>query len=217
MFLGHFALAFAARRAEPGASLGACMAAAQFPDVIWPYLLLAGVERVSIVPGDTAFTPLRFDSYPVSHSLVAVAAWGLLFAALHWSRRRRLRAALFLGLLVVSHWVLDWVTHRPDLPLAPGLPMKFGLGLWNSVPGTLAVESTLFAAAVWLYLRGTRPAQGAGGYRVAALIAVLVVIYLGAAFGPPPPSAHAVALSTAPGILFAVWANWADRQRVART
>jgi hypothetical protein len=217
MFLGHFALAFAARRAEPGASLGTYMAAAQFPDLIWPYLLLAGVERVSIVPGDTAFTPLRFDCYPISHSLVTVAAWGLLFAAVHWWRRRRTRAAALLGLLVVSHWVLDWVTHRPDLPLAPALPMKLGLGLWNSIAGTLAVEATLFAAAVWLYLRGTEPRDGAGRYGLAVLIAVLVVIYLAAAFGPPPPSAHAVAVSTTPGVLFAVWASWADRHRAARS
>jgi hypothetical protein len=216
MFLGHFALAFAARRAEKGASLGTYMAAAQLPDLIWPYLLLAGVERVSIVPGDTAFTPLRFDSYPISHSLLTVAAWGVLFGAAHWWRRWRARAAVLLGLLVLSHWILDFVTHRPDLPIAPGLPWKVGLGLWNSVAGTLVVEAILFVTAVWLYLRSTRPRDGVGRYAMAAFLALLVVIYLAAAFGPPPPSARAVALSTTPGILFAVWASWADRHRAQR-
>src|SRR4051812_47070463 len=201
MFIGHFALAFAARRTEKGASLGTYVAAAQFPDLLWPYLLLFGVERVSIVPGDTAFTPLRFDSYPISHSLVTVAGWGLLFAGVHWWRRRQARAAALLGLLVVSHWILDWVTHRPDLPIAPGLPLKVGLGLWNSVAGTLAVEATLFLACVWLYLRDTRPRDVTGRYAMASFLALLVVIYLGAGFGPPPPSARAVAISTTPGIL----------------
>jgi FtsH-binding integral membrane protein len=216
MFIGHFALAFAARRAEKGASLGTYMAAAQFPDLIWPYLLLAGVERVSIVPGDTAFTPLRFDSYPISHSLLTVAAGGALFGVAHWWRQRRARAAVLLALLVVSHWILDFVTHRPDLPIAPGLPVKLGLGLWNSVAGTLVVETILFGAAVWLYLRDTRPRDGIGRHAMAAFLALLVVIYLAAAFGPPPPSARAVALSTTPAILFAFWASWADRHRVAR-
>jgi hypothetical protein len=216
MFIGHFALAFAARRAEKGASLGTYMAAAQCPDLIWPYLLLAGVEQVSIVPGDTAFTPLRFDSYPISHSLVTVTAWGVLFGAVHWWRSRRARAAVFVGLLVLSHWILDFVTHRPDLPIVPGLPLKLGLGLWNSVGGTLVLETILFATAVWLYVRHTQPRDRVGRYGLGALIGVLAVIYVAAAFGPPPPSAHAVALSTTPGILFALWGSWVDRHRTAR-
>lgn len=214
MFLGHFAVAFAAKRAEPRASLGAYVAAAQFPDLLWPVLLLAGVEDVTIAPGDTAFTPLRFDSYPISHSLVTVVAWGVVFGTLHWARRRHFRAAVWLGALVISHWVLDFVTHRPDLPLVPGGSVKAGLGLWNSVPGTLVVESAMFAVAVGLYLSRTRARDGVGRYGLAALIALLVAIYLGAAFGPPPPSAQAVAISTAPGVLLALWAAWADRHRV---
>src|ERR1051325_2600469 len=106
MFIGHFAVAFAARRAEPGASLGAFLAAAQLPDILWPYLLLAGAERVTIVPGDTAFPPLRFDSYPISHSLATVIAWGAIFGGLHWWRRRHSRAAVLLAAAVVSHWIL---------------------------------------------------------------------------------------------------------------
>jgi membrane-bound metal-dependent hydrolase YbcI (DUF457 family) len=216
MFIGHFAVAFAARRAEPGASLGAYIAAAQLPDVIWPYLLLAGVERVTIAPGDTAFTPLRFDSYPISHSLVTVVAWGALFGALHWWRVRRARAAVWLAAAVVSHWVLDFVSHRPDMPLAPGVSTKLGLGLWNSVPGTLAVESLMFVAGVWLYLSSTRARDGVGRYGLLALVALLVVIYLAAAFGPPPPSVRAIALSTMPGVLLAFWATWADRHRTTK-
>jgi hypothetical protein len=215
MFIGHFALAFAAKRAEPRASLGTYMAAAQLSDILWPFLLLAGVEQVTIEPGNTAFTPLRFDCYPLSHSLATVMGWGLLFGAIHWAWKRRPRAAVLLAALVVSHWMLDFATHRPDLPLRPGDPQKFGLGLWNSVAATLVIEGTMFAAGVWLYVSGTRPRDGVGRYGLAALVAFLVVLYLAAAFGPPPPSARAVALAATPGLLLAAWAAWADRHRDA--
>src|SRR5438876_5930947 len=142
MFIGHFALAFAAKRAQPRLSLGTCMAAAQFSDILWPFLLLAGVEHVAIEPGNTAFTPLRFDCYPFSHSLATVIGWGLLFGAIHWAGKRRPRAAVLLAALVVSHWILDFATHRPDMPLRPGGTEKFGRGLWNSVGGTLVVEGS---------------------------------------------------------------------------
>jgi len=213
MFIGHFALAFATKRVEPSVSLGTYFAAAQLPDVLWPCFLLAGVEHVTIAPGSTAFTPLRFDSYPVSHSLLTVIGWGALMGGLHWWRKRRLRAAVTIALLVVSHWVLDWVTHRPDMPLTPWSPLKLGLGLWNSVVGTLVVESTLFVGGVCLYLSATRARDAVGRYGLAALVALLVVIYLGAAFGPPPPSVHAMAVSMLPALGIAFWAAWADRHR----
>jgi hypothetical protein len=213
MFIGHFALAYAAKRVEPALSVGTTMAAAQFPDLLWPWLLLAGVEKVSIVPGDTAFTPLRFDSYPISHSLVTVVGWGLVFGGLHWWRKRRLRAAVLLAALAVSHWVLDFVTHRPDLPLAPWSPVKVGLGLWNSVPATLAIEIAMYAAGVWLYLTGTRALDAIGRWGATSLAVVLFAIYLASSLGPPPPSAHAVALSAASMVLLVVWGAWADRHR----
>lgn len=214
MFIGHFAVAFAAKRVEPEVSLGTTFVAAQLADLLWPCFLLAGVEHVTIAPGETAFTPLRFDSYPVSHSLLTLVGWGALMGGLHWWRQRRLRAAVTIALLVVSHWVLDFATHRPDMPLTPWSPVKLGLGLWNSVVGTLAVETAMFVAGVWLYLSATRARGRVGRYGLAALIALLGVIYLGAAFGPPPPSAHAIAVSMLPAPMIALWAAWADRHRV---
>jgi hypothetical protein len=118
-----------------------------------------------------------------------------------------------IALLVVSHWVLDFATHRPDMPLTPWSPVKLGLGLWNSVVGTLVIESAMFVGGVWLYLSHTRARDGVGRYGLAALVALLVVIYLGAAFGPAPPSAGVVALSTTPLVLLAFWAAWVDRHR----
>jgi len=120
LFLGHFATAYAAKRLAPGTSLGTLFAAAQLPDVIWPVLVLTGVEQAAVAPGDTAFTPLRFDSYPISHSLLTVVAWGAAFGAVHFWRKHRPLDAFVLAALVVGHWVLDFVSHRPDIPLWPG-------------------------------------------------------------------------------------------------
>lgn len=213
MFIGHFAVGFAARKIAPRGSLPAYFAAAQFPDLLWPVLVAAGVERVTIAPGDTAFTPLRFDSYPISHSLVLDLVWAVLFAGLMWLATRSRSAALASGALVVSHWLLDFVTHRADMPIFPG-GSRYGLGLWNSVPATLAIESALFAAGVALYARATRPRDGIGRYGLIGLVVLLVAAYLGAAFGPPPPSVAAVVgTGIAGGLLLLALSAWVDRHR----
>jgi hypothetical protein len=214
MFIGHFALGYAAKRADPRPSLGTYFLAAQLADTLWPVLLLAGVERVTIAPGDTAFTPLRFDSYPLSHSLLTQVLWGAVFGGVHWAAQRNLRAALLLGTLVPSHWLLDYVTHRPDMPLVPWSSRAFGLGLWSSVPATLAVEIALFASGVALYLGSTRARDRVGRYGAAGLAAFLLVVYLANAFGPPPPSVAAIAWAGLLGAgLTLAWAVWTDRHR----
>ena len=143
MFIGHHAAAFAAKGVAPRISLGTLFAATMWLDLVWPVLLLTGAEHVRIDPGNTAFTPLDFVSYPITHSLVAVLGWGLAAVILYRIVRRPWREALVVGAGVVSHWLLDFLTHRPDLPLWPGGP-KVGLGLWNSVPATIGVEVLLF-------------------------------------------------------------------------
>ena len=148
MFIGHAALAFAAKPLAPRTSLALLFAAAYWLDIVWPALVLAGVEQVRIDPGNTAFTPLDFFDYPWSHSLAMALAWSVLFG-LAFIREGR-SAAVILGLLVFSHWALDFVSHRPDLPLAPGSATMFGLGLWNSVPATIVIESAMFTAGVWI-------------------------------------------------------------------
>jgi hypothetical protein len=214
MFLGHFAVGFAAKKADPRLSLGTALLAAQLPDVIWPVLIATGVERVAIEPGDTVVTPLRFLSYPVSHSLLTVALWGLVLGAAHFALRRRPRSAALLALLAVSHWALDWISHRPDMPLTPWGDRRLGLGLWNSMAATLIVECALFATGVWLYARATR--NGRGTMALAVLVATLAAIYAANLFGPPPPSVAAIAAS---GILAAplvfLWGNWVDRRRAS--
>ena len=131
MFVGHLALALAAKRVDSETSLGWFVAAVILLDLVWPILVLAGVERVSIIPGATEFTPLLFVSYPWSHSLAMSIVWGLLLAALWRIRGGSSRTAGLLAALVVSHWALDLVTHLPDLPLWPPRGPRLGLGLWN--------------------------------------------------------------------------------------
>lgn len=214
MFIGHFALAFASKKVEPGVSLATSFLAAQLADSLWPVLILTGAERVTIAPGDTVVTPLRFDSYPYSHSLLFLVVWGALFAGIHFAARRRRRAALVLGALVVSHWILDFVSHRPDMPLAPGLPEKVGLGLWSSLPATLVVEGLLFAAGVRLALGATRARDGIGRWGLFGFIAFLVVAYVAALAGPPPPTVAALGwTSLAIPVVLLPFIAWVDRHR----
>lgn len=212
MFLGHFAVGFAGKRAAPRASLGTLFLGAQLVDLVWPTLLLAGVERVRIAPGATRVTPLEFVSYPVTHSLVAVIAWATAAGAAYFLLRRYRAGAVVLGALVLSHWLLDAVVHRPDLPILPGGP-RFGLGLWNSLPLTLVVELGLFVAGVTLYVRTTRPRRGIGSAALASLVLVLLLIYAGNLFGPLPESTGQIAALGHAQWLLVAWAWWVDRER----
>ena len=169
MFIGHIGLAFAAKKVAPRPSLGTLALAAQLVDGVWPVFLLLGWEKVEIVPGITAVTPLLFVSYPYTHSLAAGAVWALLLAGGYYLLRRDGVGAGWIAALVVSHWILDFISHRPDMPLWPGGP-KVGLGLWNSVPATLAVEFALFAGGIWLYLSATRARDRVGTWALAAFV-----------------------------------------------
>ena len=213
MFIGHFAVGLGLKRVAPRTSLGTLVAAAQFIDLLWPYFLLLGWERVRIDPGNTAVTPLAFDSYPFTHSLAMAVLWGVLFAVAYALRTRLTVAAVWVGAAVVSHWVLDWVTHRPDLPLLPGGSAKVGLGLWNSVAGTVGVESVLFAAGIWNYLRATKVRDRTGVVNFWAYIVVLAVSYLSNLFGPPPSDPHRLAIFALGLVLLPLWAAWIDSQR----
>jgi len=217
MFIGHFAVGFAAKRAAKRASLGTYVAASLFLDILWPVFLLLGIEQVRIDPGNTAFTPFAFVSYPFSHSLLTAVVWSLVFGGGHYLFRRDKTTAKMLGWVVFSHWILDWVTHRTDLQLAPGLSFRTGLGLWNSVPATVAVEVSLFLLLAWWYERATEPLDRVGLWAWYAMIGLLLCIY-GASLGPPPQPGQErmVALVTIASWIFVPWAAWVDRHRVFR-
>ena len=215
MFLGHFAAGLAAKKLTPYTSLGTLLLSAQLLDLIWPTLLLMGVERVRLAPGITAVTPLDFVSYPWSHSLAMAIVWALLFSGVYVLIRRYPRGAIVALGLVVSHWVLDLVTHRPDLPLVPFGGPVVGLGLWNFMPATVAVEALLFALGLYLYKRNTEPVDGIGTHAFVAFGVTLIAIYAASLFGPPPPDETAIAYVGQAQWLLVVWGYWLDRHRVA--
>ena len=212
MFVGHLAVALGAKKVEPDVPLGATVAAAFGLDLIWPILLLLGVETVRVNPGDTAFTSLAFDSYPWSHSLLTVVVWSGLVGFLGRRVFGSWRAGMVLGGLVLSHWVLDFVTHRPDLPLWPGGPLV-GLGLWNSIPGTILVEASLLVGGLWLYHRATSPRDRTGTGALVALVVLTGVIWVTQPWAPLPESATAVAAGALILWLLPPWALWIERHR----
>ena len=217
MFIGHLAVAFASKRLAPKTSLGVLIAAAELLDLLWPVFVLVGWERVEINPGNPAFTPLNFVSYPLSHSLVAAAGWATLFALSYYVVTRYQRGAVLIWLGVFSHWVLDFVVHRPDLPLYPGGP-RLGLGLWNSVVATVVVEGLMYAAGIWIYLRVTRANDRIGKWGLVAFIVVVAGTYVANIFSPPPPSIKALVITTIPLMwLLVSWAWWFDRHRTTRS
>jgi hypothetical protein len=215
MFIGHYAVGLAGKRVAPRASLGALLMAPTFLDLIWPIFLLLGWEEVRITPGGSGFTSLTFVRYPISHSLLTSIGWSALFALVYFARTRDRAAAGVRGALVASHWVLDWVTHRPDLPLYPGGATRVGLGLWNSTAGTLVVEGAMFAAGVWLYARATAPRDRTGRWAFWAFVVVALLLYV-SNLGPPPPSVRAIAWFALLGWLVPLWGAWIDRHRALR-
>jgi len=214
VFIGHYGLGLASKRIAPSVSLGALFLACQFADLLWPTLVLAGVESFKIRPGITAVTPLDFEHYPYSHSLLALIVWGVLLGLIYRTvARSSWRAALVLFALVVSHWVLDVVVHRPDMPLAPGLSSRLGLGLWNSVPGTLAVEFLLYVIGAVAYLKSTVARDRVGSIGLWMLLLFLSIVELANVLGPPPPSVLAVTWSAQAMWLLVAWGYWVDRHR----
>ena len=216
MFIGHFAVGFACKRCAPSVSLGTLFLACQLADLIWPTLVLVGVEHFAIRPGFTAVTPLEFTSYPWSHSLLMLSVWAALLASA-WMllRHGNVTSAVVVAATVVSHWVLDAASHVPDMPLAFG-STRVGLGLWRSLPATLVVEGLMFAAGVALYARHTRPRDRTGRWAFVSLVGFLALVYVANLFGPPPPSIPAVAWSAQAIWLLVAWGYWVDRHRDER-
>jgi len=214
MFVGHFAVGFAGKKLAPRAPLAALLLAALFADVLWPVLVAVGAEQVRIAPGDTVYTPLEFVSYPWSHSLLMLIIWGALFAAFYRARPDGRRIGSVLGLLVMSHWVLDWITHRADMPLWPEGP-KYGLALWNNPGATMAVELAMFAVGVFLYATSTRSRDKIGTFGFWGFVVFLGGFYVvDSLSGSPPPSVKVIWLSAliATAVVL-LWAAWFDRHR----
>lgn len=216
MFLGHFGVAFAAKKAAPATSLGTLVLAAQLADLLWPIFLLLGWEQVRISPGITRVTPFDFVSYPWSHSLAAQIVWGILLGGSYFALRRDGRAALVVGACVPSHWLLDFIVHRPDMPVVPG-GTSYGLGIWNSLPLTLLLELGFLGAGLMIYLSARRAADRVGPFALWSFVLASVAIYFASILGPPPPNVGVLAFSALAIWVTVPWAGWADGHHMPRT
>jgi hypothetical protein len=177
-------------------------------------LLLTGVEHVRIAPEITRVSPFDFYDYPISHSLLTVLAWATAIAMIYYFLRSYRTGAWIVALCVVSHWVLDWIMHRPDLPLWPGNSPKWGLGLWNSWPLSLTSELAVFGLGVWLYVGGRRTRPGIAFW---SFLGFVVVAWIASLVGGVPPSERALAYGGLSVWLLVPWATWADRTRSSQT
>jgi hypothetical protein len=213
MFIGHFGVGFGAKKVDPLPSLGTLFLASQFIDLIWPFFLLLGIERVEIDPGISAFTPLDFTYYPFSHSLLGVLFWGVLFGVIYFLIRKNKKSAVLLGFLVLSHWILDFITHIPDLPLFPGVEAKVGLGLWNSVLLTIIIEGLIYVSGFVLYIKAAPAKNKTGSVALWGLFIFLIIIYVMNITSPPPPSAEAIGYVGLSQWLIVAWGYWIDRNR----
>jgi membrane-bound metal-dependent hydrolase YbcI (DUF457 family) len=223
MFLGHYAVGFAAKKWAPKVSLGSLLVGALFLDLLWPLFLILNMEHVRISPGITPLVPFDFYDYPLSHSLFMTVAWSLLIGLLYMVFTKDGRGAWVMGGLVASHWVLDFLVHRPDLPIWPVdltnmAAVKVGLSVWTSIPGTLFLEFGLFALGVWVYTLATKPKDQTGTTAFWGLVLFLGVLYGVELKMPPAPNMNVnlIALAGFAQLLMVAWAYWIDDHRKNR-
>jgi hypothetical protein len=212
MFIGHFAMGFGAKRAARGASLGTLFFAAQLVDFVWAALMLLGVEHARIIPGFTRMVPLDLYHVPYSHSLAGSLALALAFGGGYYLLRRDRKTSLVLGAVVFSHWLLDFLTHAPDLPVAPGMSTMLGLGLWNYPLASVLTEGGIFVACVWSYVSHSSARDLAGHLLFWPIPVLLAFLWLGNMTNTPP-NTTVVAFSTLSMLVFIPLAAWAGRHR----
>jgi membrane-bound metal-dependent hydrolase YbcI (DUF457 family) len=218
MLVGHFAVGLAAKRVVPSVSLGTLVLAAMLADLLWSVFLIPGIEHVQFKPGMGAANYFQASDMALSHSLLMDGVWATLLAAAWFLRRRSPRGAWVLFGAVMSHWVLDWIAHRPDMPLAPGAHAYYGLGLWASIPATIMIEGGFWLFAVILYARSTRPRGRTGIYAYWSVVVLLTLAWYGNIAGPPPRDPQtAPYVSLAFFSLAVAWAYWMNRLRPSAT
>ncbi|MCW5516031.1 metal-dependent hydrolase [Muriicola sp. Z0-33] len=209
MFIGHFAVGLLSKKNDQLPSLAMMFLAVQLLDLIWPILVLFGIETFSIDPGNTKLTHLNFEFYPYSHSLLAAFVWSLLLGAGYFLFTKNSKGSLLLGGLVISHWILDLITHRPDLPLSPFSETRMGFGLWNYPVIEIVLEVLLFGVGAFLYYKSSNFKRKKS---FLLLIAFLLVVHLMNLSGPPPPNVMAVAWSANLMWLIILWAGWIEKK-----
>ena len=212
MFIGHFGLGMAGKKYMPEVSLGVLFLSVQLVDLLWPFFLLMGLEEVIIEPGFTAVNPFNMVNYPITHSLLGGLLWGIAFGGIYYFIKRSKRIGLFLAGGVISHWFLDLLMHKPDLAIYPG-GAKYGFGIWDSVPLTVAIELLFFAGGIYLYLKATKANDKAGIWSFWGLVVFLTVASFGSIYGPPPDSPETLAYSALSMWLMILWGFGIDKHR----
>jgi hypothetical protein len=221
LFVGHYGVSFACKGVERQLPLWLLFLAVQFVDILWSILILLGIEKVRIVPGITATNPFDLYYMPYTHSLVAAIMWSALvyggYRMLASSPSARPdRPALLLALAVFSHWILDLLVHRPDLPLYDNAH-KVGLGLWNYPMPTFALEAAILFGGMLIYMRSTKSESLIGKYGMPVFGIVLLVVHWILFFGAPAGSPNATAVLLLVLYLgFAAVAAWLERKRQVR-
>lgn len=217
MLVGHFGVGLAAKRAAPKSSLGALMLASLLPDFLAWAFLLSGIEHARLHPGITRTNSLEMYDIAFSHSLAMDAVWGALLAAAYFLWRRYSRGSWLIFAAVLSHWLLDFLSHRPDMPLAPGIHRYFGLGLYNSPLAIVLVEGVLWLGGILIYARATRAKNRAGTYFFWGVVLLLTLLWIATLNGSAPPNLGRAAVSSL--IFFSLVVLWAwliDRARSPR-
>jgi hypothetical protein len=211
MFIGHFGVALAAKRYASRTSLGTLFFAAEFLDLLWPIFLLLNLEHVRVAPGITRMQPFDFYDYPISHSLLTTVAWAVVVGMVYYGARRYQQGAWGVGVLVLSHWILDFVMHRPDLPVWPRGP-KVGLGLWNSWAVGVALELLTFGVGIFFYIRTTSAKDRIGAYAFWALMILLFSVWA-SSLSSVPPNVQSLAWGALTMWIVVPWGWWIDRHR----
>jgi hypothetical protein len=221
MFIGHYGIALAAKRVDKNISLGLLFFATQFADILFFLLVLLGIEKMSFAPGITKVSPLDFTYYPYSHGLAASFFWaGLFFAVFKIAPSKpdsnKNRVALTMGATVFSHFLLDAIVHRADLPLLGGDSYKIGLGLWNYVLASSLIELLIFLSGLWVYFKSTKGATFIGKYGMIIFSAFVTIIWM-ASLLTPTPSDFKIRGFAIFGLVFQllviVIVSWLDRRR----
>lgn len=217
MLVGHLAVGFISKRMEPKLSLGTCLLAPLLADLLLFVFVIAGVEQIEFGSGSGAAQYLHAVNIGYSHSLLMGVVWAGLFAGAYYARRHNARAATILVAGVLSHWVLDVISHQPDMPLAPGVNTALGLRLWSSIPATLVIEGGFWIAALIVYARMPARRTWLSWIILGGGAMLLTLAWIGNISGPPPPNPRVAPVSSL--IFFALvvaWGYWLNRLRGKR-
>jgi hypothetical protein len=219
VFVGHYGPSFAAKAAKNSIPLWVLFIAVQLLDVFWGIFVLLGIEKVRITPGITATNPLDLYCMPYTHSLLGAMLWSVAAAIAYYVFRKAdgLSAATLVGAAVFSHWVLDWLVHRPDLPVYDN-SLKVGLGLWNYPAFAFLLEIAVLFGGMYLYMKTTTRVAPGGTFGIVIFGFVMLTVQAYVFFGPPPTSDKAAAVTALISYFaFAGTVFWLERKRAQRT